>query len=261
MFNTNKILRTIILQPYKKIERRKVVDALDELCSPKDNYGWASAGIYVYWNYYTNEVLYIGLAVDLTERFKQHNGFYPSIDKNTCKYEQIEEYFKHNEKLGFSIIVQSPLSQPVTSKLKREYKEFTEQFSPIESYIGDEGLKAIKYQEGVLIEVFKQKNGKIPQWNKMNGSISGQNSVRPVDYETIKVISNRKDNISLSKSSLFELAESPTLERYENFLHGVRTLASLYGETKAIEILRRDLKNDTYGEMIENGYINKKLKI
>lgn len=255
------MLRTIILQPYKKTERRKVVDALDELCSPKDNYGWASAGIYVYWNYYTNEVLYIGLAVDLTERFKQHNGFYPSIDRNTCKYEQIEEYFRNHEKLGFSIIVQSPLSQPVTSKLKKEYKEFTEQFSPIESYIGDEGLEAIKHQEGVLIEAFRKKNGNIPKWNKMNGSISGQNSVKPINYEAIKVISNRKDNILLSKSSLFELAESPTLERYENFLHAVRILAPLYGEKRAIEVLRRDSIIDTYGQMIENGYLNKRLEI
>ncbi|CAL2101674.1 conserved protein of unknown function [Tenacibaculum sp. 190130A14a] len=255
------MLRTIILQSYKKIERRKVVNALDELCSPNDNYGWASAGIYVYWNYYTNEVLYIGLTVDLTERFKQHNGFYPSVDRNTCKYEQIEEYFKDNEKLGFSIIVQSSLSQPVTSKLKKEYKEFTKQFSPIESYIGNEGLESIKHQEGVLIEVFKRKNGNIPQWNKMNGSISGQDSVKPINYDAIKVISNRKDNILLSKSSLFELAESSTFERYENFLHAVRILAPVCGEKRAIEILRNDSIIDTYREMIENGYINKKLEI
>lgn len=84
---------------------------------------------YVYWDYYTNEILYISLAINLKERFKQHNWFYPSIDKNTYKYEQIEEYFKYQEKIGFSIIIQSPLSQPVTSKLKKEYKVFTDQLS------------------------------------------------------------------------------------------------------------------------------------
>lgn len=46
-------------------------NAIDDLCSPKDNYGWASAGIYCFW-------VYIGLAGDLAERFKQHNGILPT---------------------------------------------------------------------------------------------------------------------------------------------------------------------------------------
>ncbi|NDP28636.1 MAG: hypothetical protein GZ087_14625 [Flavobacterium sp.] len=255
------MLRTIILQPYKKCERKKVVKALDELCSPEDNYGWASAGIYVYWDYYTNDVLYVGLAVDLTERFKQHNGFYPEIDKRTCKYEQIEKYFSDNEKLGFSIIVQSPLSQPVTSKLKKKYKEFTEQFSPIENYIGNEGTEAIKYQEGLLIESFRINNGCIPKWNKMNGSIVGQNSVKPINFEALKVISNQTDNFLLAKSSLLEIAENPTFERFENFMHGVRIIAPVYGQKRAIEFLRSQSLIDTYGQMIEAGYLNKKLDI
>ncbi len=255
------MLRTIILQTYKKSERKKVAKALDQLCSPKDNYGWASAGIYAYWNYYTNEVLYVGLAVDLTERFKQHNGFYPGIDKKTCKYEQIEEYFRNNEKIGFSIIVQSPLSQPVTSKLKKEYKDYTEQFSQIENYIGNEGVEAIKYQEGLLIESFRINNGNIPKWNKMNGSIVGQNSVKPINYEALKVISNQTNNLLLAKSSLFEIAENPTFERYENFMHEVRILTPMYGEKKAVEFLRSQSIIDTYGQMIDCGYLNKILDI
>ena len=118
------MLRTIILDAYKENEKGKIAHALNELCSPRDNYGWASAGIYCYWNYYTHETYYIGLAVDLAERFKQHNGFYPKIDTKTCKKKEIDNYFRSEEKLGFSIIVQSPLSQPITSKLKDEYKDF-----------------------------------------------------------------------------------------------------------------------------------------
>lgn len=40
------------------------------LCSPNDNYG-ASAGIYCFWNYHIEEVLFIGLAGDLVERFNK----------------------------------------------------------------------------------------------------------------------------------------------------------------------------------------------
>lgn len=46
-----------------------MADAIDDLCCPNDNYGWVSAGIYCFWDYYTHEVLYIGLAGDLAERF------------------------------------------------------------------------------------------------------------------------------------------------------------------------------------------------
>lgn len=71
------MLRTIIIDFYKEKDKTKIADALNTLCSPNDNYGWASVGIYCYWDYDTKEILYIGLAVDLTVRFKQHNEFYP----------------------------------------------------------------------------------------------------------------------------------------------------------------------------------------
>lgn len=62
------------MDAYTKEEKEEIAEALDDLCSPNDNYGWASAGIYSFWDYNTKEIFYIGLAVDLTERFKQHNG-------------------------------------------------------------------------------------------------------------------------------------------------------------------------------------------
>ncbi|PUA39251.1 hypothetical protein C8Z91_10500 [Paenibacillus elgii] len=92
---------TIIMDAYRKEEIGQIAFALDDLCSATDSYGWASSGIYCYWNYYTNELLYIGLAVDLTERFKQHNGLIP-VDPASCKYGKIMEYFQANEKLVFT---------------------------------------------------------------------------------------------------------------------------------------------------------------
>ncbi|WP_149096184.1 hypothetical protein [Paenibacillus terrae] len=65
---------TIIIDAYTENDAEEIAFALDDLCSANDSYGWASSGIYCYWNYYTKEPYYIGLAVDLTERFKQHNG-------------------------------------------------------------------------------------------------------------------------------------------------------------------------------------------
>lgn len=108
---------TIISDAYKESEKQQIATSLDELCSPLDTYGWASSGIYSFWDYETREIFYIGLAVDLTERFKQHNGL-STISEEGCKVKQINEYFSSGyEKLGYSIFVQSPLSQAITSKI------------------------------------------------------------------------------------------------------------------------------------------------
>lgn len=113
---------TVIIDAYRKEEARELAEAIDDLCSPNDNYGWASAGIYCFWNYYAESILYIGLASDLTERFKQHNGILPV--KGGTKKEKIEEYFEKNERLGYTIFVQSPLSQPLVHRNKPLYEKF-----------------------------------------------------------------------------------------------------------------------------------------
>ncbi|MGQ3678062.1 GIY-YIG nuclease family protein [Tenacibaculum discolor] len=251
------MLGTIILQPYTKEERNKVADSLNELCHPNENYGWASAGVYSYWNYYTNEVLYIGLASDLTQRFKQHNGFHKSIDKKTCKVEKIQEYFDKNEKIGFSIIVQSIISQPFTSKLKKRGAEKSSSFI---DFHGNEGIESIKHQEGLLIEAYKLANGKIPEWNKINGAKSGRKSAKLKNYESLKIISNQNKHLLLSKSSLFEIAENPTFERFENFLHSVRISTPTLGYATSLKLSRVNDEN-TYSQMLSENYFDKELNI
>lgn len=93
---------TVVIDAYRKEDTIEIADAIEDLCSPNDNYGWASAGIYCFWDYYIEEVLYIGLAGDLAERFKQHNGIFPL--KEGSKQKKIEEYFSRNERLGYSIV-------------------------------------------------------------------------------------------------------------------------------------------------------------
>ena len=116
---------TVIIDAYRKEEALEMADAIDDLCSPTDNYGWASAGIYCFWDYYAEAVLYIGLAGDLAERFKQHNGILPI--KEGSKQKQIEDYFSRNERLGYTIFVQSPLSQPLVHRNRKVYEKFAKQ--------------------------------------------------------------------------------------------------------------------------------------
>ena len=53
---------TVIIDAYRKEEALEMAEAIDDLCGPNDNYGWASAGIYCFWDYYIEEILYIALA-------------------------------------------------------------------------------------------------------------------------------------------------------------------------------------------------------
>ena len=62
---------TIILDSYTWDEIELMANNLDEICSPTDTLGWASAGIYSFWDYYTKEILYIGLASDTQEHIPQ----------------------------------------------------------------------------------------------------------------------------------------------------------------------------------------------
>ncbi len=58
---------TVIIDAYRKEEIEEMANAIDDLCSPTDSCGWASAGIYCFWDYYAEAILYIGLAGDLAE--------------------------------------------------------------------------------------------------------------------------------------------------------------------------------------------------
>ena len=118
---------TVILDAYTKDEKFEMAKAIDDLCSPSDNYGWASAGIYCFWDYYAEAILYIGLAGDLAERFKQHNGILPL--KSGSKQKEIEEYFSKNDRLGYTIFVLSSLSQPLVHRNKGTYEKFAKQIA------------------------------------------------------------------------------------------------------------------------------------
>lgn len=147
---------TIIMDSYVADEAKTIANNLDIICSPMNNMGWASAGIYFFWNYYTKEVLYIGLASDLCIRFKQHNGLY-STTKIGNKNKQINKYFSIYDRLGYSILVQSPLSQPIVNRNASIYRKFLgiSKDIAIPNYAGEEGLDFIREAEGQLIESYR----------------------------------------------------------------------------------------------------------
>ena len=213
---------TVILDAYKKEETNQIAEAVDDLCSPTDMYGWASAGIYSFWNYQTREILYIGLASDLAVRFKQHNGILPL--QSGSKQAKIEEYFGTHPggKLGYSIFVQSPLSQPLVHRNRAMYEAFARQEgAPVEDMLSEEGREDIKQVEGILIEAYRKANGIFPPWNEVGGSIQGQNSVMPNNINIVKALCHPEAvnvNPIMSRSTLRELSENATYAWYESYL-------------------------------------------
>lgn len=253
---------TVIIDAYKEDEKEQIANAIDDLCSPSDTYGWASAGIYCFWDYYTKEVLYIGLAADLNDRFKQHNGI-NIVDDNSCKRKQIDEYFNKKEKIGYSIFVQSSLSQPITHRNEKDYRKMLGDEFSREDYVGEEGKEHIKQVEGILIETYRKANGKFPLWNRMGGSLYGQKVASIGNYDIVKSFIDFQPNPLVSRCSLRELSENPMHAAFENYLHAVR-MSMLMSGMAFMDSLNFHNKFDSiniYKQMIDNGYFDKRLKV
>ncbi|AFQ46276.1 GIY-YIG nuclease family protein [Desulfosporosinus meridiei] len=258
---------TIILDAFTKSETMEIIEALDELVNPLDNYGWASAGIYSFWNYYTKELLYIGLAVDLTERFKQHNGIIP-MDPNGCKKDKIEEYFGSCDKLGYTIFVQSSMSQPATHRNKQLWNGLDIKMFDVQDYRDDLVRDDIRRVEGILIESYRIKHGDLPPWNRVGGSILGQQSVNPGNYnEIVASFSSMDPNLLTARYSLREISNNPTFERYENTMHAIRMHMLLWGMSfgEARNLIKRSdstgFFEKTIQEMNRAGYFKRLLAI
>ena len=255
---------TVIIDAYSKAETEELANAIDEICSPNDHCGWASAGIYCFWDYNTHEVLYIGLASDLYERFRQHNGLL-DMQEEGCKIQQITDYFESHDKLGYTIFVQSPLSQPMVHRNKDSYNKMAAEInSPIANFVNQTGIDDIKRVEGILIESYRKTYGHFPPWNKVGGSIAGQERVREHNINIVKSFCNPQMyevNPIVSRSTIRELANNATYESFEIYLHAIRMLVLILGMDfdNALSFQNR---YDTYGwykRICDEGYLNKEL--
>ena len=254
---------TIIVDAYRKEETMDMAIAIDDLCSPEDNYGWSSAGIYSFWDYYKKEILYIGLASDLSYRFKQHNGII--LIKSGSKQKQIEDYFSKNEKLGYSIFTQYTLSQPLVHRNKKLYKKITnQQISSDTDILFEEGIEDIKKVEGILIESFRKEYGYLPPWNKIGGSLYGQKRVMKNNINIVKSFCNPDNyeiNPIVSRSTIRELSNNPEWAWYENYLHDARMNSLNLGieYDKALSFVNEKDGFYTYERIKKSGYLTKKL--
>ena len=254
------MLATIIIEYYRSSEMTEISECLDDICSPYDNYGWASTGIYCFWDVYTKEILYIGLAVDLAQRFRQHNGLL-KMNSASCKYEYIKNYFNDNEYLGYTIFVQSPLSQPIMNKILSKHNRDDVDFVEAAYKLQDElGYKEVRLIEGNLIESHKRINGNKPKWNKIGGSIEGQKYIYSGE-KLLELFTLKKDDFIVARSSLREISSNPTYETYENFLHSIRINIFRFGIGYDEEFYKNYYDVNTRDRIILDKYHKKYLRL
>lgn len=251
---------TIVQNAYTQNEALDIVNYLEDLCSPDDSYGWASAGIYSFWNYKTKEILYIGLAVDLAERFKQHNGIIPTVD-TSCKFTKIQEYFLNNQKLGYSVFLQSPLSQPVTRKNVDTWFKYDSSQVSSKNFVHEQSKKDLRQIEGILIEAFRIEHNRLPLWNSVGGSVSGQRNATIGNYDIVYDFSHRRNSPLVSRSTLKELSQNPTYELYESFLHAIRQCILYLGMSfnEALPFVRKEDILNVFECIMQDDYLRKEL--
>ncbi len=64
------MLATIISDTFRRDESGAIADAIEDICSANDTYGFSSAAIYFHWSIKPRDILYIGPARNISSRFK-----------------------------------------------------------------------------------------------------------------------------------------------------------------------------------------------
>lgn len=241
---------TFIHDEYNFESAKEIRDALEDIASPNDTWGWASAGIYFFRKVDTHEILYIGLASNLGSRFAQHNGLV-KFQEDGCKFNYLKEYLSKNEKIGLTVFVQSVLEQTkVAASINEDF------------LLPDaNGIDSIKFTEGYLIRLHEIVEGKKPVWNIANGDKRGQilanDSVGPY---LLKCVDPNLKSPFTSKHTLRELAEDKCSWRAaeETEMHVIRMMALNYpGMT--LERAAKWYKNKGfhyYERLLKNGYFD-----
>ena len=228
---------TIIIDAYRDDERREVYDALESLFGPTSGTSWSTAGIYVYWDFTSREILYVGLASDLAVRFGQHNRFKGCPDSG-CKRVQIDAYFAAgNEFLGFTVLPLSSLTQPSGARWDRAIDLRDRELIELQASLSADALNDIRTLEGGLIAAHKARSGAIPPWNKDPGRRPSQ-EISPTDG-TSAAVTGRFDCLLQSRRTIRELAADGEASIFEEHLHGARLLA-----VSAAILSERGFRND-----------------
>lgn len=226
---------TILWDVYEQGQAKDVHEAIEDLASAKDQFGWSSTAVYAFYdpdsrpaNTTSHPLLYLGLATDLATRFAQHNGII-RLKPGSSKETKINEWFDKHPRLGFSAFMQSPMNQAHVSKFKNQFPpavDWTEQFE-----YDTDARAAIAIVEGLAIESSVLQRGFLPLWNKIGGSKAGQVRAKAGSGATLlELMEGTADNLFVTRRSVRQMSHNPTEHGYEaDFLHAARMSVLAFG--------------------------------
>lgn len=206
------MLCTVIWDIYCADERAQVWDALQSLL-PEDSPSWSQKGVYGYWDPDTRELLYLGLANNLPERFAQHNGLVPHSGGN--KRGEIDAWFEGHKQLGLTTMIQAGAVGLL---------DLMHEISPS---LGAESSEIIALGEGQLIELHRQETGARPSWNRIGGSKYGAELAVENAHSLIPILSAARDSLFVARRSLRNLAADDCALAWETTIHSARMRAVL----------------------------------
>ncbi len=227
------MLVTVIVDAYSENEIPELAEAIEEIASPSDSYGWSSSGIYSFWDPITKEIYYIGLAVDLPLRFRHHNHL-AGCPVECCKWEGIREFFLQRDRLAYSIIVQSTLSQGICSRWEKQnpgaMEYIAEEFGYMDTkeaieMVNHDVDNSLRFMEGALLKQHLEKYEQLPRWNKIGGLVSSHQSegLAQLLIPSITASLGVTDPF-VARRTIRELASSAEETAFEVHLHGGRLL-------------------------------------
>lgn len=212
---------TIVSDVYSKDEANNIYVSLKTICGNDHSKPFDTYGIYCYWDFYTKEILYIGLSKDLVSRFAQHNNINSKSTKGN-KSLKIREYFKSKDKLGFSILLQPPIIQSGFNLFDKD--------------------REVKFIESALFQSYINQYGRIPLWNIVEGYKKGRDKKIVHRYgDILDMLNFKKVGFLNAKSLLRELSENLTFQDYECDLNLIR--AHMYQWKESFEKVTQKLIN------------------
>jgi len=213
---------TFMLDVYRQQDAPEVRDALERILGPEEASGWATGGVYVFWNPETREPRYIGITGDFPERFAQHNGLRGSSPQGS-KRKKITQYFDaEGESLGFTVLALSSLSQPSTHRQRRVLDLQEPELIDLNESLSADVVNEMRALEGRLIAAHTAMFGSRPPWNVS----AGRRPLLPSDGASgvLGVAVGAFDCLLQARRTIRALADDGEACLFEEQLHGVRIL-------------------------------------
>lgn len=252
---------TILQDAYRKEDAASLRDALEELIGPNSGSGFATSGVYVFWNFETREPLYVGIAGDLSERFAQHNGL-RGCPVHGCKREQISQYFAiEGEVLGYSVLTLSSLSQQSTSRQRLVLDLQEPELIELNEALSQDVVDELRALEGRLIALHQQQFGTLPRWNVSPGRIPRKTP--DADDGTLALVVGLLDCLLQARIPIRQLAQDAEAMMLEEHLHGTRitdvrmSVQGFDNESFRERVACNPAVPSIRDELLESGYLDR----